>query len=75
MTTFFQAPDGTLRPVARGASSDSTAARLPAETSLNCPRCGLVVALTPHWLALKHCPRCVASACALVEMVRSDPVT
>jgi hypothetical protein len=38
---------------------------------LNCPRCGLSITLKTHWLAIKHCPRCLGRHRTLVEMFRS----
>jgi hypothetical protein len=36
--------------------------------SLECPRCGLSIALRPHRAAIRHCPRCVARGRLLVEL-------
>lgn len=38
---------------------------------LNCPRCGLSVHVKPQWLAIRHCPRCVARSRIAVEMFSS----
>ena len=38
---------------------------------LNCPRCGLSVAVRPYRAAIKHCPRCVARARVVVELFSS----
>jgi hypothetical protein len=40
----------------------------PATPCLNCPRCGLNIALPSRWLAIKHCPRCVARTHTIVEL-------
>ncbi len=39
---------------------------------LNCPRCGLSIALRVRWLAIKHCPRCVARSRTIVELFSSQ---
>lgn len=39
---------------------------------LNCPRCGLSVSNTPSWLAMVHCPRCIAVARTAVELFSSE---
>jgi hypothetical protein len=38
---------------------------------LNCPRCGLSIALRSRWLAITHCPRCVARSHTIVELFSS----
>jgi len=38
---------------------------------LNCPRCGLSVAVRPYRAAIRHCPRCVARARVVVELFSS----
>jgi hypothetical protein len=38
---------------------------------LNCPRCGLSIAVRSRWLAITHCPRCVARARTVVELFSS----
>jgi hypothetical protein len=38
---------------------------------LNCPRCGLSIQLRSQWLAIRHCPRCVARSRTAVEMFSS----
>jgi hypothetical protein len=43
----------------------------PAAPYLNCPRCGLSLAVRSRWLAITHCPRCVARARTIVELFRS----
>jgi hypothetical protein len=43
----------------------------PATPSLNCPRCGLSIALRSRWLAITHCPRCVARSRTIVELFSS----
>jgi hypothetical protein len=35
---------------------------------LNCPRCGLTVAVRVEWLAVKRCPRCLALARTAVDL-------
>jgi hypothetical protein len=42
---------------------------------VNCPRCGLAVQLRASFLALRHCPRCVAQRGIAVEMLTSDSRT
>jgi hypothetical protein len=44
----------------------------PAVALLSCPRCGLSIELKQRWLAVKHCPRCVARGRTAVEMVNSE---
>jgi hypothetical protein len=43
----------------------------PATPYLNCPRCGLSIALRSRWLAITHCPRCVARSRTIVELFSS----
>ena len=38
---------------------------------LNCPRCGLSIAVRPHRAAIRHCPRCVARSRMIVELFSS----
>ncbi len=38
---------------------------------LNCPRCGLSIAVRPHRAAIRHCPRCVARSRVIVELFTS----
>lgn len=38
---------------------------------LNCPRCGLSVAVRPYRAAIRHCPRCLARARVVVEFFSS----
>jgi hypothetical protein len=38
---------------------------------LNCPRCGLTITPKADWLHINHCPRCIASSRALVELFTS----
>jgi hypothetical protein len=38
---------------------------------LNCPRCGLSIRPRTAWLAISHCPRCIARSRTLVELFRS----
>lgn len=38
---------------------------------LNCPRCGLTIAPKADWLAIEHCPRCVARYHTLVSLFAS----
>lgn len=40
-------------------------------TYLNCPQCGLTLAPKADWLAVAHCPRCVARRGALVTLFPS----
>jgi hypothetical protein len=42
---------------------------------VNCPRCGLAVRLRAPFLAVRHCPRCVARRGIAVEMLISEPRT
>ena len=41
------------------------------ECDLNCPLCGLTITPKAGWLAMTHCPRCVARTGTLVEFVGS----
>ena len=40
---------------------------------VNCPRCGLAVQPRASFLAVRHCPRCVARRGIAVEMLTSEP--
>jgi hypothetical protein len=37
---------------------------------LNCPRCGLTITPKVRWLAVEHCPRCIARRGAAIKMLR-----
>jgi hypothetical protein len=39
---------------------------------LNCPSCGLIIAITRPGDLIEHCPRCVARRRRLVELFVSD---
>ncbi len=39
---------------------------------LNCPRCRLSIEVRSRWLAIVHCPRCVARSRTLVELFHSQ---
>jgi hypothetical protein len=39
---------------------------------LNCPSCGLIIAITRPGDVVEHCPRCVARRRRLVELFVSD---
>ena len=41
-------------------------------TYLNCPHCGLTIAPKADWLAVEHCPRCIARRGVLVTMFASS---
>jgi hypothetical protein len=38
---------------------------------LNCPRCGLSIAVRPHRAAIRHCPRCIGRSRVIVELFSS----
>lgn len=38
---------------------------------LNCPRCGLSIAVRPYRAMIRHCPRCVARARVVVDLFSS----
>ncbi len=38
---------------------------------LNCPRCGLSIEVRRCWMAIRHCPRCVARSHVIVELFSS----
>jgi hypothetical protein len=40
---------------------------------LNCPRCGLTVAVTRHEDALEHCPRCLARTGGALSIALAPP--
>jgi hypothetical protein len=41
------------------------------ECYLNCPRCGLTITPRFPWLAMRHCPRCLARNRTIVELFSS----
>lgn len=43
----------------------------PTAPYLNCPRCGLSIEVRSRWLAIRHCPRCVARTRTVVELFSS----
>ena len=51
----------------------STSRRSPA-LLMSCPRCGLTIRPKVHWLAIEHCPRCLAHARVAVRLI-SPPST
>ena len=38
---------------------------------MNCPHCRLSIERNPHWLTIRHCPRCLGRNGTLVELFRS----
>jgi hypothetical protein len=42
---------------------------------LSCPRCGLSISPRVHWLAIEHCPRCLAHARVAVRLSSSPSVS
>jgi len=38
---------------------------------VNCPRCGLTIRPRTEWLAIEHCPRCLARRRAAVNVFAS----
>ena len=52
-------------------STDGRAASRRAAQFLNCPRCGLSIRPKARWLAIEHCPRCLAHARVAVKMFSS----
>jgi len=40
---------------------------------LSCPRCGLTITPRARWLAIEHCPRCLARARLPVRLIPSAP--
>jgi hypothetical protein len=40
-------------------------------TYLNCPHCGLTITPKVDWLAVEHCPRCIARRGVLVILFAS----
>ena len=53
------------------AATDWTSGERPTTPFLNCPRCGLSIALRPRWLANPHCPRCLGRNSTIVELFSS----
>jgi hypothetical protein len=41
-------------------------------TYLNCPHCGLTITPKADWLAVEHCPRCIARRGILVTLFASS---
>src|ERR1700744_5441375 len=39
---------------------------------LNCPHCGLTITPKADWLAVEHCPRCIARRGVLVTLFASS---
>lgn len=52
-------------------STDDAAASRRAAPFLNCPRCGLNIRPKARWMAIEHCPRCLARARVAVRMFSS----
>lgn len=46
---------------------------------LNCPQCGLTLMPKARWLAIEHCPRCIARRSSAIKMLRTtspiDPLS
>jgi hypothetical protein len=40
---------------------------------LMCPNCGLHVRMIYEWVAIEHCPRCVARSQSVVRLLPSPP--
>jgi hypothetical protein len=49
----------------------TTSQERPGPSHLNCPRCGLTIVPRVSWLAIRHCPRCLARTRTVVEMFSS----
>jgi hypothetical protein len=43
----------------------------PGAIHLNCPRCRLTLTARTQWLAVRHCPRCIARERLVVAMFMS----
>jgi hypothetical protein len=52
----------------RSSNGEPNASLCGASSQLACPRCGLTLAIRIEWLAIEHCPRCLALGRALVEL-------
>ena len=39
---------------------------------MNCPHCRLSIERNPHWLTIRHCPRCLGRNRTLVELFNSS---
>lgn len=52
-------------------TTDWTSGARPATPFLNCPRCGLSIALRSRSLANTHCPRCRGRDSTIVELFSS----
>jgi hypothetical protein len=52
-------------------TEDPAESRRPAPF-LNCPRCGLSIRPKARWMAIEHCPRCLARARVVVNMFPSS---
>jgi len=50
-----------------------SASRRDTTPLLSCPRCGLSIRPKIHWLAIEHCPRCLARAHVAVGLISSPP--
>jgi hypothetical protein len=48
---------------------DPTSQPRAATAYLECPRCRLNIEVRSGWLAMTHCPRCVARSRMIVELV------
>jgi len=47
------------------------ASKAQSSVFLNCPRCGLSIKPRARWLAIEHCPRCLARARVPVTLFAS----
>ena len=63
--------DGMRAPVMEDLPERTPDAGGPGVIYLNCPRCGLSVRSKANWLAVEHCPRCIARRGALVRLFAS----
>jgi len=52
-------------------SPRTSASRSYHSALLSCPRCGLRIRPRIHWLAIEHCPRCLAHAHVAVRLIAS----
>ena len=52
---------------------ESSASRSYHSPLLSCPRCGLSITPKVDWLAIEHCPRCLARARVAVTLSSSPP--
>lgn len=61
------------RPATTRTAGGSATQPRPVAQHLTCPSCRMTIAPRAHWLAPKHCPRCIAKKNTAIELLPTPP--